>query len=261
MSVAKKVFVGEVIAWHSQLLSVSTTDFSISPKRASINSSAHADLADTYAKGAHQAAATAKGSSLDAEAAVLAALANTGALYPYTWLPASSAVAVPAAQQGDPAIFCATMVPESKLPAQRNVLHEWELTAQPQTQVYAGKVVACSINQPYTASGTRTPGINLGALTAGHILAGAIHVLYPPGVFGTTPSYTPLWRTGASGAFASPVTRHASAAFIAPGSEYFEIDGDVTPISDPWWRIEDAIAGTALPSFPVLAVLAIGVKP
>jgi hypothetical protein len=126
-----------------------------------------------------------------------------------------------------------------------------------QTQVFGGKALLAAL---ISLTGASTP-VNLGALTAGHILAGVIHVLTPPGIAGTLPTLAPVLQSAAAVGFSSPTTRHTFTTYAAiPGFEYFEIDGDVAPISDAWFRLNNTVGGTGGPAYSIIAAIAIGVK-
>ncbi len=262
MSVAKRILNKQVWAWHSKYLSVNMHQMEMGPKRASVPISAFADPADVFGKGPWQATATGTGAGLEAELALMQALANDGITYPLTYLPTADSTLNPAAVAGDPAAFCGVMIHDvGKLTGQRGQLHEFSPVFQPQTPIWAGKVLLCSVGgAPLGATANTTP-VQLGALTAGHVLAGVFHVLQPPGISGTLPTLAPVLQSATLAGFGSPVTRFTPTPYAAiEGSQYFEIDGDTSPISDTWYRLQNTVGGSAGPGYSIIAAIGIGPK-
>lgn len=102
-----------------------------------------------------------------------------------------------------------------------------------------------------TSSGTGT-ATQLGALTAGHRLYAALHVLSAAG--SASPTITARVESDDNSGFTSPATRATFAAATALGGQALRTDG--TAVADDWWRIAWTITGTS-PSFTFAAALGI----
>lgn len=130
------------------------------------------------------------------------------------------------------------------------------------SRMWWGQVAHNNIGgSPITGAGTGA-SMHLGAVPAGKILAGVFAVVDPPGIGGTgTPAIVGRIESDNGTGFPSPITRLTFASINTPRGIYFEIDGDVTPITDDWWRIAWAAPSGTAPQFTILAAAALLTKP
>ena len=113
-----------------------------------------------------------------------------------------------------------------------------------------------------SASGS-TSGVELGALGSGQVLGWCVAIPDPPGVSGTTVTLRVGLESDVDSSFSAPTVRATSSLFVEaapgagevqmPGAEILEIDGDVSAVTDTWWRLSWTVAGTSPLVYPMVA--------
>lgn len=100
---------------------------------------------------------------------------------------------------------------------------------------------------PVTATGPEA-GFEIEALGSGEELKVCLIQPDLPAIAGGSPSLTAILESDTTSGFAGPTTRHTFTALTAAGFEVATIDGDSTPITDTYFRINwSAVTGTFYP--------------
>lgn len=280
----KKIAQNLIILWGGRRIGRDSNSVTLPWKRKGVESAGFEDAAAMPLKGPLEMGVQVQGAGTHTDAAIINELANAVTSIPFGLLLDSDAtqLKVPGgvvSAVGDNALFLSANNFELQKKIQRGALFDFSATLQASDRNWHGNVLYCGLGQtPLATAGspfTSTP-FNAGALLAaappalGYQLACALFVCDPPGIAGTTPTLNVVLESAAAVGFSSPTTRltfqqvvptSGGAQVLAnPGGQILYLDGDVTPVSDPYWRVKMAVAGTNTPtpvSFTVVALIAV----
>jgi len=159
------------------------------------------------------------------------------------------------------AVFANAQIHTPTVGGGRGAAKAYKVSGHMVSRPWLGKVLYNNVNGAViNAAGTGTI-LNVGACGAGKLLGVCVQVVAPPGIGGTaTPTITLRLESAALVGFGSPTTRKTFTAITTPSGQYFEIDGDVTPVSDAFWRLAWTAPGGTGPQFTVMAAIGLVTK-
>ena len=137
-------------------------------------------------------------------------------------------------------------------------LARFQATAKPSTEWLIGEVLHDGVGTAGWTVPTQSTPIEAGAVGAGQEAWIAWGAADPDGLTGTNPAFDVEVESDTSNTFAAPVQRMVVPQITTGArSGMIYIDGDVTPISDTWWRINlTTVAGTD-PTLRLLAIIVV----
>lgn len=137
---------------------------------------------------------------------------------------------------GNDAMLVETVVGLYKIGAAVGEVLPFEFTAEGLDPMVGGYLFEQTTKS--AAATTYTAGVELGALTAGHIICAAAHVT---AIAGTLPTIDFTIQSDADNNWASPEDRQALTQMVAVGGQWKEYS---TAQTDTWWRFKVVVDGT-----------------
>jgi len=251
----RKVLKDLLYAFGGFRLSKDSNQFSVGFSRNSLDGSGYEDPADRVVPGTRKSTMPFSGFLSAREVYLITMLNDEAQQWPLTLCLTTTKVA------GDAAILGVGTICDLQVGGNRGVVAPFSSTLYTDEQFHGfvlGQLLYNNVGAAAIGSGvTNGTGLNLGALGAGQVAIFTFNVVDPPGITGTTPTLNTLVESATSGAFSSPITRATFTQVTTTPTGYVAvIDGDVTPVTDTWWRAKHTAAGTT-PGYTVLMGAAI----
>ena len=255
MASDKHVLKNLLYALGGYRLSKDSNQFRIAFGAASQEASCFEDLADRHAKGTRNPTLSVSGYLTEREVYLISQLDGETTL-PFTVV-LSSAASKPA---GTFAILGGCQLFNLQVGGDRGVVAPLSGELMPDEQFHgfaAGQLLYNNVGGTVISATVDGAGVNLGAIGAGQVGIFAFHVVDPPGIEGTTPTLDTILESDVDDTWAGAETRGTfSQVTTTPTGQLIVIDGDVTPITDTWWRPGFTVGGTD-PEYTVLMAAAI----
>lgn len=248
---AKLPFVNVPFAWNGRRLSFDSNSLDVQPMREELEASTFEDKVDKVELGLHKGTINVKGfSSIDLERDHLLPRVVDAGSHPFT-LPQSDGGAA-----GGPCVLTLAKLKGVPFTREHGQLVQFEAPLIMDDRFDDGFVMFQSYGTAGVTAATTGPVVNVGALLATQELILDVHVLYPPGVTGTTPTLGGKLKSSAVVGFTSPTDRVTLDSMDDTWrSKRYTLAG---PVTDAYWRLDlDNPGGTDTPKFFILAAAAI----